>query len=169
MTQPNKIKANHIEIRTQSGALEDLVKFIRENVLQLPHRETWRRIQERAAQFDNEPSPQPQNISLSGIKRSAELSKTNQVSPDSVKTEPKRSPSKSLVNDVATKFRRSSVNFVSKNIAEVGNYKRNTDSDMPSQPTRIRSDSLNNKTKGYESGKSKSLRSSTAEKTQTRR
>ncbi|RZB40443.1 uncharacterized protein BDFB_005667 [Asbolus verrucosus] len=126
LTQPTKARPNHIEIRTASGALEDLVRFIRSNVLQFPNRDTWKIAEEDSRElitFQNSPPPVKKNIDVRRI-RSPKVKAE-------IRREPKEIAEEEMENET-NRFRRVTKDFIAKNIAAIANYKKiEEDEELP--------------------------------------
>ncbi|KAJ3624112.1 hypothetical protein MTP99_017761 [Tenebrio molitor] len=131
LTQPSKLKPNHIEIRTASGALEDLVRFIRSNVLQFPNRSSFNILEVESRE-------------LVSIQHTPLLSKSSQASSrTSGSTTRPESRKDSSSNESTPRFRRNSINFVEKNIASIPKYKKSTEEESPQpRPKRVRRSSV---------------------------
>lgn len=104
LSQPFKLQPQHIEIRTSSGALEDLVSFIRANVLQFPRK----KIEELETELLTHSELTPGAVSRS---------KESQI----FHLQPQRSRSDNLESH---RFWQSSQNFIANNIVAIGRYQK---------------------------------------------
>ncbi|XP_044252809.1 uncharacterized protein LOC123003849 [Tribolium madens] len=126
LTQPNKIRPSHIEIRTPTGALEDLVRYIRSNVLQFPKRSSFNLLDGESRE-------------LLTIERSKMSTKVSTISTKPITiTMPKPEFRKDETEEEASRFRRKSTNFIKKNIESIPNYKRGSEDESFSKPKKVR-------------------------------
>lgn len=107
LTQPLKQQPQHLEIRTPSGVLEDLVSFIRANALQFPRK--------KFKELEAEPLTHCL-LTPRGASASVETTKSQIFY--------QRSRESRSVSLEQARFRRSSQNFIAKNIAAIANYQR---------------------------------------------
>lgn len=107
LTQPLKLQPQHLEIRTPSGVLEDLVSFIRANALQYP-RKSFEELEVKSL-TDCLLTPRAVGASVESAESQLFLLRPRE--------------SKSVSFEQA-RFRHSSQNFIAKNIAAIGNYQK---------------------------------------------
>ncbi|EFA09068.1 uncharacterized protein LOC103314139 isoform X1 [Tribolium castaneum] len=126
LTQPNKVTPSHIAIRTPTGALEDLVRYIRANVLQFPKRSSFNLIE-------------PESRELLTIERSKMSTKVSNLSTKPITITMPKPEFRKESKDEASRFRRKSTNFIKKNIESIPNYKRGSeDENFTNKPKKIR-------------------------------